>query len=105
MGHFEISFSGVLEGNVVIQESIFNLTELFSIIFEKMANPSTITVPYSYLSPLFPFSQQYLFYLVLFLLPAVSSLVQGSVLEGRPYWVFSQFRKVRLPCQPQTICY
>lgn len=103
MGHFEISFPGGLEGNIVIQESIFNLTELFSVTLEKVASPSSVTAPYSSLSLLFPLSQLYFFCSILFLLPAVS-LVQGSVLEGRPRWVFSQFRKVWLPCHLQTIC-
>lgn len=58
MSHFEISFPGFLEGNMVIEDSIFNFTELFSILFQRLTDhlpgsPDSVTVPYSSMSFLF----------------------------------------------------
>ena len=56
----------------MMQESIFDLTELFSIVFEEMTDPGSAAVPYFSLSPLFLLSQ--LFCSVLFLFLTVSYL-------------------------------
>lgn len=92
------------------QDSIFNLTELFSIMFEKMADcllrsPSLVNVPFFNVSLLFTLSLLYLCCSILFWPPAVSPSMQGSVLEGRPGWSFCKFREGWLWRQFQTLFY
>lgn len=75
MGHLKISFPEILDGNIVIQDSIFNLTELFLIMFKKMADclprsPSQVNVPSVNVSLLFPLSLLYLSYSILFFTPS-----------------------------------
>lgn len=109
MGHLKIGFTEILDVNIVIQDSIFNSTELFFIMFKKMAD-CLLRPPVRLMSLLlmwafsvhclcctFPIQFR-------FSLPAVSPSMRGSVLEGRPRWSFYKFREVWLRRQLLTLC-